>query len=60
MDSLITAGEDEIKAEHKMVSYLCFCCIHFSEMIMSEIGLIPNAFSPAVEVESWCCVGGEE
>lgn len=37
-----------------------FFCINFCGMIMSEAGLFPKAFSPAVEVESWCCVGGEE
>lgn len=44
-------------APQRFVTYLCFCCIQF---LMSGTGPFPNAFGPAVEVGSRCCVGGEE
>lgn len=57
---LIMVDEDyERKAWPCMVRYLCFSSIHFYEMIMSETGQFPNAFSPTVEVENWGCVGGD-
>lgn len=37
-----------------MVRYEFFCYVHFYGMIMSEIGLFPDVFSPAVEVLLLC------